>query len=153
MTSQETFIELLHRLKSYQDAMVLHALLDQGADEDELKISATQLAYGALGKQLSTKQVQRSLAKLCDMGLIRERVQPNYRTLIKADREAVMLLLATPVSRTAPGLKKGAFPFLTGLNTAQRDEAETQAEDTIKKARNSSSESGGHAGDGKPNAS
>ncbi len=116
MTSQQLFIELLHRLRKYSDAVVLHAVLQQHGDEVEFKTSKTQMALDLLGGRLESKQVQRAFNRLSDLGLMDIHVHANYRTHVKVDREAVKALLRTPVSPLLPGIRTDGFPFLEHFN-------------------------------------
>lgn len=116
MTGEQLFISLLHRLQDYQTGMVLHALIQQQADQTELKTSCSQLSLNLLGARVSLKQVQRALARLEDLGLVQSRSHTNYRTHITVDREAVQALLRVPVSDYLPGLRSDSFPFLDDLN-------------------------------------
>ena len=117
MNSQQLYMELLHRLRVYSDASVLHALLQQGGDEKEYKTSAAEMSQ-KLGKCVPKRQVQRSLKRLADEGLIDMRTQPNYRTCIKVAREAVDALLREPINPNLPGMSTGSFPYIEHLAAA-----------------------------------
>lgn len=123
MTGEQLFISLLHRLQDYQAAMVLHALIQQQADQTEFKISCSQLSLSLLGGRVSLKQVQRALIRLEEQGLVQSRTHTNYRTHITVDREAVQALLRTPVSDYLPGLRNDSFPFLDDLNARMKAES------------------------------
>lgn len=110
--AEQLFVELIHRLQRYSDALVLFVLLEQHADVDEFKTSATQLALDLCAGRIVRRQAQQALARLCDRGLIEYRAHANYRTHIKVDRDAVAALLRAPVSNYLPGLRQIDFPFL-----------------------------------------
>ncbi len=55
MTGEQLFISLLHRLQDYQTGMVLHALIQQQADQIELKTSCSQLSLNLLGAHLDDR--------------------------------------------------------------------------------------------------
>lgn len=117
MDSKALFNELLHRLAKYEqgkysDAMVLHYLLRQGADEEEFKSTAVKVALDALAGCLNRRDVQRSVERLTSMGLISTRVHANTRTHFTVHREAVLRLLAKPLPRNLPGLDERHFSFL-----------------------------------------
>lgn len=122
MTSQQLFVELLHRLRKYSDAAVLHAVLQQHGDVTEFKTSAVKLALDTLGGQIVKRQAQQALERLSRLGLLEIRVHANYRTLIKVDRDAVMALLRQPVSPFLPGLRADGFPFLDHVNSSVAEE-------------------------------
>ncbi len=112
MNSQRLFVELIHRLHRYPEALVLCAVLENGADEQEFKTTATKLSLNALGGVIEKKQVQRALDRLQELGFVQVRIHANYRTHIKVDSEAVECLLRTPVSEFLPGMSDVSFPFL-----------------------------------------
>ena len=116
MTSQQLFIEFLHRLRKYSDAVVLHALLQQHGDEVEFKTSATQMALDILGGVVVRRQIQHALDRLSHFGLLEVHTHTNYRTHVKVDREAVKALLRIPVSPLLPGIRTDGFPFLEHIN-------------------------------------
>src|SRR5699024_5009257 len=93
VTSAQLFVALLHRLRRYEDALVVHALLRQHADQEEFKSSATRIARDLLGGQVTGKQVRRALARLEHAGLVSSRVYQNYRTCITVHRDALLVLL------------------------------------------------------------
>ncbi|HRL52918.1 MAG TPA: hypothetical protein PLA98_02635 [Alicycliphilus sp.] len=125
MNSEQFFTALIHRLQRYDDAMVLHAVIQQQADVTELRTTATRIALDLLGHRVEKKQVQRALDRLSDLGLLQVRPHPNYRTLITVDREAVQALLRTPVSDYLPGLSSDSFPFLDDLNGKVQTQTQT----------------------------
>ena len=123
MNQQQLFVNLTHRLKKYSDAVVLYALLEQHADETELKTSATQIALDLAGGRIVRRQAQQAIARLTELELIRVRTHANYRTHIKVDRAAVEALLRTPVSDYLPGLRSTSFPFLEHIHSAEAADA------------------------------
>lgn len=112
MNMQRLFVELLHRLNRYPETLVLCAVIENGADSEEFKTTATKLSLDMLGGVIDKKQVQRALDRLQELGFMEVRVHANYRTHIKVDREAVQALLRTPVSDFLPGMREVSFPFL-----------------------------------------
>ena len=118
MNAQGLFIELVHRLNRYPEAIVLAAALEQHADTEEFKTTATQLSLDLLGGVIEKKQVQRSLDRLQEMGFLEVRTHANYRTHIKVDRAAVEALLRKPVSAYLSGLRDVSFPFLDQVNAS-----------------------------------
>ena len=124
MDSKALFNELLHRLRKhedgkYSDAMLLHYLLRQGADETEFKSTAVKVALDALAGCLNRWEVQRSIDRLSQLGLISTRVHANTRTHFTVNREAVLALLAKPLPRNLPGIDERHFPFLDEWKAAQ----------------------------------
>lgn len=133
MTNQELFVELLHRLQRYDDAMVLHAVLQQYADRKEFKTSHTRISLNLLGGRVSRIQVQRALQRLRDAGFVSTRAYQNYRTMVSVDGDAVRALLATPVSSIVPGIRSDSFPFLNDWNDAAEKQAKTATNAVIKR--------------------
>lgn len=124
MDSKSLFNELLHRLSKYEngkysDAMLLHYLLRQGADGEEFKSTAVKVALDALSGCLNRWEVQRSIERLTQLGLISTRVHANTRTHFTVNREAVLALLAKPLPRNLPGIDERHFPFLDEWRAAQ----------------------------------
>lgn len=125
MDSKALFVELLHRLRKfedgkYSDAMLLHYLLRQGANEAEFKTTAVKVALDALSGCLNRWEVQRSIVRLTEMGLISTRVHANTRTHFSVNRDAVLALLARPLPRNLPGIDERSFPFLDDWHESQR---------------------------------
>lgn len=126
MDSKALFNELLHRLRKYadgkySDAMLLHYLLRQGADGTEFKTTAVKVALDALSGCINRRDVQRSIDRLTELGLISTRVHANTRTHFKVNREAVLALLAKPLPRNLPGIDERHFPFLDEWSASQSD--------------------------------
>lgn len=124
MDSKALFNELIHRLSKYEDgkysdAMLLHYLLRQGADDAEYKTTAVKVAFDALAGCLNRRDVQRSTERLSQLGLISTRVHANTRTHFTVNREAVLALLAKPLPRNLPGIDERHFPFLDEWRAAQ----------------------------------
>lgn len=117
--NEQLFLDLIHRLRRYPEAMVLYAALEQHADADEFKTTATQLSLDLLAGVLEKKQVQRALDRLQELGFVECRTHANYRTHIKVDRDAVTALLRTPISDYLPGLRQVSFPFLEHVTQDQ----------------------------------
>jgi hypothetical protein len=132
MNSQSLFIELLHRLRKYEDAkysdaMLLHYLLRQGADETEFKSTAVKVALDALAGCLNRWEVQRAIDRLTQLGLISTRVHANTRTHFKVNRDAVLALLAKPLPRNLPGIDERHFSFLDEWQAAQSEPGSEEA--------------------------
>lgn len=116
MTESELFNEFLHRLRHYDDAMVLYTALAQSADRVELQVSAAQIALHHLQGQISRKKVQRSLVRLSDLGLLEVRTYDCYRSHIRVDPEALRSFLGVPISPKLPGLADDSIAFLDDWN-------------------------------------
>ena len=134
MTSQELFLALLHRLQRYPDAMVLHAMLRQQADVSEFKGSASHISLDLLGSLVHMRQVQRSLTRLGEAGLLQCRTHANYKTHVTVDRAAVKALLRTPISPYVPGVIDDGFSLLDELNAEAEADANKVADEAIKRA-------------------
>ena len=134
MKSDQLFIALIHRLKSYPDAMVLHAVLRQEADVEVYKSSSGQIATNLLGGLVQKKQVQRSLLRLAESGFLEIKVHSQYKTHVTVDREAVQALLRLPVSDYVPGVIEDTFRFLDELKAEAEAEAEAKQVAAIKRA-------------------
>lgn len=126
------FIELAHRLRHYDDALVLYAALTRKAEKHELKTSATNLALRDLQGQLSKKQVQRSLIRLRDHGLLELRTRDRHLTQISIDPEALRSFLGVPMSPRLPGLADDSIAFLDDWNR-QASKAAAKAIKNMKK--------------------
>ncbi|WP_415301696.1 hypothetical protein [Alcaligenes sp. SJTW-7] len=117
MTNEQLFIHLLHRLQKYSDALVLHVLLQDHGDERRVRTSATKMALDSLRGQINRRQVQRAFERLESMGLINVMPQPNYRTLVIVNSDALLEFLnQDPLSGMLPGLRANTFPFLDAVN-------------------------------------
>lgn len=116
MTSERLFVDLLHRLGKYSDALILHTALKEQADVAEWRTATTQLAAHALDGHVSQRQVLRSLHRLAELGLVELRTHAKTATLIRVDRDAVMELLQQPVSNLLPGMRGKDFAFLQAWN-------------------------------------
>lgn len=117
MTNEQLFVHLLHRICKYSDALVLHTVLQDHGDKRQVKTSAVKMALDSLRGQVSPKQVQRSLKRLESMGLINVMPQPNYRTLVTVNSDALLELLnQDPLSGMLPGFRANTFPFLDAVN-------------------------------------
>ena len=132
MDSKSLFNELLHRLCKYEDAkysdaMLLHYLLRQGADVAELRTTAAKVAQDALSGCVNRRDVQRSIDRLTQLGLISTRVHANTRTHFKVNRDAVLTLLAKPLPRNLPGIDERPFSFLDEWQAAQSDPGSEEA--------------------------
>lgn len=131
MTSARLFVELLHRLRDFHEAMVLHAVMQEHADVSEFKTSAAKISLNLLSGQADRKQVQRAIARLEDKGLVQSR--SNYRAFISVDRDAVESLLRIPVSNFLPGLRTEGFPFLDYLNAKAEEQAKNETDSVLKR--------------------
>ena len=119
MTNEQLFIHILHRLRKYSDALVLMFLLHDNGDERQVKSSAVKISLDALHGQIQRWQVQRSLDRLVDLGLIEVKPHPNWRTVITVNRDALVEFLnGKPPSNLLPGLRGAPFPFLDAINAS-----------------------------------
>ncbi|ASR89724.1 hypothetical protein [Alcaligenes faecalis] len=117
MTNEQLFIHLLHRLQKYSDALVLHVLLQDHGDERRVRTSATKMALDSLRGQINRRQVQRAFERLESMGLINVMPQPNYRTLVTVNSDALLEFInQDPLSGMLPGFRANTFPFLDAVN-------------------------------------
>lgn len=117
MTNEQLFVHLLHRICKYSDALVLHTVLQDHGDKRQVKTSAVKMALDSLRGQVSPKQAQRSLKRLESMGLINVMPQPNYRTLVTLNSDALLEFLnQDPLSDMLPGFRANTFPFLDAVN-------------------------------------
>ncbi len=117
MTNEQLFVHLLHRLRKYSDALVLHVILQDHGDKRQVKTSAVKMALDSLRGQIQRWQVQRSLERLESLGLINVMPQPNYRTLVTVNQEALLAFLnQEPLSGMLPGFRANTFPFLDAVN-------------------------------------
>lgn len=117
MTNEQLFVHLLHRIGKYSDALVLHTVLQDHGDKRQVKTSAVKMALDSLRGQVSPKQVQRSLKRLESVGLINVMPQPNYRTLITVNSDALLEFLnQDSLSGMLPGFRANKFPFLDAVN-------------------------------------
>ena len=117
MTNEQLFVHLLHRLRKYSDALVLHVILQDHGDKRQVKTSAVKMALDSLRGQIQRWQVQRSLERLESLGLINVMPQPNYRTLVTVNQEALLAFLnQEPLSDMLPGFRANTFPFLDAVN-------------------------------------
>lgn len=128
MTGRELLIALMHRLRRYDDTVILYALLQSRADQTEFRTSATRVAANSLGGLVTRLQVHRALKRLERGGYIATRVYRNHRTAISVDGDAVRALLAIPVSDLMPGIRTESFPFLEERNRAAEDQTQDAAE-------------------------
>ena len=117
MTSQQLFISLLYRLGDLAEATILYRALSKGADKQEYQTTAKQLSE-ELGSEIDRFRVRRALKRLSTGELIEVRAQPNYRTCIKVNRDAVDELLREPINPNLPGMSTGSFPYIEHLAAA-----------------------------------
>ncbi|AYR19474.1 hypothetical protein [Alcaligenes faecalis] len=117
MTNEQLFVHLLHRLRKYSDALVLHVILQDHGDKRQVKTSAVKMALDSLRGQIQRWQVQRSLERLESLGLINVMPQPNYRTLVTVNEDALLAFLnQESLSNMLPGFRANTFPFLDAVN-------------------------------------
>ncbi|EJC65604.1 hypothetical protein QWA_02060 [Alcaligenes faecalis subsp. faecalis NCIB 8687] len=75
------------------------------------------MALDSLRGQINRRQVQRALERLESMGLINVMPQPNYRTLVTVNSDALLEFLnQDPLSGMLPGFRANTFPFLDAVN-------------------------------------
>ncbi|MFM8899425.1 MAG: hypothetical protein ACKOF9_05670 [Burkholderiales bacterium] len=116
MTYNDLFIELLHRLESYDDAMALSVLLALGADEVPVVCTVGQLRQNHMAGALTPNRVALSIDRLESRGLLKLRRRSGRSRLVEfaADRDAVAALLKSPFAyaRCTPGNQSLTVPFL-----------------------------------------
>ncbi len=119
MTYNDLFIELLHRLESYDDAMALSVLLALGADEVPVVCTVGQLRQTHMAGALTPNRVALSVDRLEARGLLKVNRRSGRSRLVEftAERDAVADLLSTPIpyARCTPGTKGLPVPFLSHL--------------------------------------
>lgn len=116
MTYNDLFIELLHRLESYDDAMALSVLLALGADEVPVVCTVGQLRQNHMAGALTPNRVAVSIDRLEHRGLLKLHRRSGRSRLVEffANREAIAALLQNPIAyaRYTPGNQNLAVPFL-----------------------------------------
>ena len=119
MTNTRLFIELLHRLESYDDAVVLMVLLALGADKLPIRGTLGQFRQSHLGGMLTPNRVSLAVEHLQNQGLLHVemptvRLRRSRYGELSVDREAVMSLLRQPMLYTElmPGISETVVPFL-----------------------------------------
>lgn len=117
MTSDELFIELVHRLRFYTDAMLLFGMLKEHADVHEFDSTRAKISRRQMDNAVTDREVRRSLERLQERGLVTVRTHANTRTYIRVDRQAVFDLLRQPLSPRLPGRQDFQFPFLDAWAT------------------------------------
>lgn len=124
MTYNDLFIELLHRLESYDDAMALSVLLALGADEVPVVCTVGQLRQTHMAGALTPNRVALSVDRLESRGLLKVSRRSGRSRLVEfsADRDAVANLLSNPIpyARCTPGTKGLPVPFLSQLPGEQQ---------------------------------
>ena len=125
MNSETLFAELIHRLRHYADAMLLFGMLKEHADVREFESTRPKISRRQLENAVDRFDISRSLDRLQTRGLITVRTHANTRTHIAVNRQAVLDLLAEPLSPRLPGRHEFKFPFLEAWNAdiAARHEA------------------------------
>jgi hypothetical protein len=116
MTYNDLFIELLHRLESYDDAMALSVLLALGADEVPVVCTVGQLRQNHMAGALTPNRVALSIDRLESRGLLKLRRRSGRSRLVEfaADHDAIAALLKSPFAyaRYTPGNQSLTVPFL-----------------------------------------
>jgi hypothetical protein len=116
MTYNDLFIELLHRLESYDDAMALSVLLALGADEAPVVCTVGQLRQNHMAGALTPNRVALSIDRLENRGLLKLHRRSGRSRLVEffAERVAIDALLQNPIaySRCTPGNQGLTVPFL-----------------------------------------
>jgi hypothetical protein len=122
MQDSTLFIHLVLQLHHFADAAVLWVALKEHADVREFRTSSTRMSSVELAEAIDRKTVQRSFARLEELGLINVRIHSKTATLITVNREAVLALLGTVLNVRLPGLDDGrAYPFLQAWEQDQRN--------------------------------
>jgi hypothetical protein len=119
VTNQELFVDLIHRLADYEEAMVLQLLLALRADMAPLRSGKRKLQE-QLGAAISEANVQRAIGRLALQGLITTRVYPNTYTEFRINVEALDALLceSIPATKCFPGVSSEPIHYL--INKADR---------------------------------
>jgi hypothetical protein len=119
MTNSQLFIELVHRLESYDDAVVLTVLLSLGADRVPIRSTLGQLRQNHLGGLLTPNRVSLAVEHLQSQGLLSVemptvRLRRSRYGELMVDREAVLTLLRQPMvyAEYTPGLSEAVIPLL-----------------------------------------
>jgi hypothetical protein len=119
MTNTRLFIELLHRLESYDDAVVLMVLLALGADKLPIRATLGQFRQSHLGGMLTPNRVSLAVEHLQNQGLLRMemptvRLRRSRYGELSLDRDAVLALLRQPMvySELMPGISERVVPLL-----------------------------------------
>ena len=110
--SERLFVELVHRVRHYADAMFLFGMLKEHADVREFESTRPKMSRRQMENMVTDREVRRSLERLQERGLIKVRTHANTRTHVAVNRDAVLDLLRQPVSPRLPGLHEFNFPFL-----------------------------------------
>jgi hypothetical protein len=110
-------VELLYRLHSYRNAVVMYALLEAQADVEEFKISIPVLSDRFAGR-VSVDEVRKAIRDLKALGLVTTRAYPNLKTYFTVDRAAVLELLAQPLPDMLPAIRERDFAFLPAWREA-----------------------------------
>ena len=112
-TNQELFIDLIHHLGDYEEAMVLQLLLAWRADQTPLRSGKRKLQE-QFPTLISVAGVERAISRLMSQGLITTRVYPNTYTEYRINAEALDQLLAEPIPATKwfPGVSNEPIPYL-----------------------------------------
>ncbi|MFY7940652.1 MAG: hypothetical protein ACOVOX_07050 [Burkholderiaceae bacterium] len=138
MTYNDLFIELLHRLESYDDAMALSVLLALGADEVPVVCTVGQLRQNHMAGALTPNRLALSMDRLENRGLLKLHRRSGRSRLVEffAQRDAVSALLQNPFAYTryTPGNQSLTVPFLkrssesfAGLNLGETQVTEPAA--------------------------
>jgi hypothetical protein len=119
MTNSQLFIELLHRLDSYDDAVVLTVLLSLGADRVPIRSTLGQLRQNYLGGLLTPNRVSLAVDHLKAQGLLEVdaptvRLRRSRYGELSVNRDAVLALLRQPMvyAEHTPGLSEATIPLL-----------------------------------------
>ncbi|MBW8831357.1 MAG: hypothetical protein JF606_18425 [Burkholderiales bacterium] len=117
MTSPEFFAALMHRLRDYDEGVLLTYLVAQGATEVPVRSSVTKLGDNQLGGLMSRDRVHRASARLVKRGLLCTRVHPKTWTEYTVPTKALVELLAEPLPdvESIPGVSDRPIPFLVRL--------------------------------------
>ncbi|MFM8900963.1 MAG: hypothetical protein ACKOF9_13600 [Burkholderiales bacterium] len=119
MTNTRLFIELLHRLENYDDAVVLMVLLTLGADKLPIRATLGQFRQSHLGGMLTPNRVAVAVEHLQNHGLLHMdmptvRLRRSRYGELSVDRDAVLALLRQPMVYTEhmPGISEAVIPLL-----------------------------------------
>jgi hypothetical protein len=132
MNKPVDFLDVLHRLADYTEAVLLHALIAQGACKEPFRTTVTKVfklhAYGILSKT----QIQRASARLVKKGLLLVTVHPKTWTEYLVPREAFEQFLAEPLPSNLPGrgeAQEQSLPGVAGVLPDAPSQTPVQSED------------------------
>lgn len=116
ITDSEMFVHILHKLKSYTDAVVLDVVLHNVDENYQWKTTSHTLQRKS-EDALSRSSTYRSLKKLESLGLIRVNFFQSHQTEITVQfQELNSFLFDDAVMDSLPGIRSKNHPFLELVN-------------------------------------